>query len=157
MSFDFIAPKTSTLAVDGVEVTVQPFKVRRLPVVAPMVNRIMGGGLQAVKSAGEMIAAVQAQVSSGETAEDQAESLIGMAIGPVVLALIERDGDTVIELVAEATGMSADWVGDLYIDRLVALACEVIVVNVDFFSRALPGMQKAFAAVRSAKDAITTA
>ena len=127
---DFIAPLHWSATIDSVEVTISPLRVRQIPAaigfVTPLIDEI-------VLAPPEVLAVIE----SGKVDADQAGDVMAW-----LADLVRRHAENVFGIVALATGQTTDWVGDLYMDRLVAVLMGTIEVNADFFVRMLPGAKQ---------------
>lgn len=73
---------------------------------------------------------------------DVLPTLLANDPGPhTLVALLDQHSDAIAQCVAVAARMDRAAVDELLPDELLALAAACLEVNVDFFKRALPGMQ----------------
>lgn len=106
--FDVIDPAPTGAAFRGKTIEIKPLTVRQLPAFA-----------RAIKP----ISAVVEGFATG-----RAELNLGALVG-----VIADHGDSVVEAVSVATGLSADELGASTPDQLIELAIAVVKVNADFF------------------------
>lgn len=105
---DVIAPAATSATFNGREIQIKPLKVGQLPAFARAIKPL-GGAIEAI--------------ATGTAALDVA----------MLLGMIGDHGESVIEAVAVATGLSRDEINDATPDQLVELVVVVLKVNADFF------------------------
>jgi hypothetical protein len=119
---EFIVPRRELVVIDGRELTIEPLRVGELPRLIAIVEPLMDGVL---------------------ALPDETDVAL-------LLDLVTRQGDRVLDALAIAARVEREWVAALHADRLVALLGLVVEVNADFFRRAMPGMASVGARLRSA-------
>lgn len=111
---DFVTPASKVLTVDGTSVTFTPLTMGEIPPVVRLVEPFL------------------AELIYGADLMD----------APRLVATLGQHGEAVIQAVALAARQPLDWTQKRLPDRVCAMALCAIEVNADFFSRALPMLEK---------------
>lgn len=111
---EFVAPVSKVLTVDGTSVTFTPLTMGEIPPVVRLVEPFL------------------AELIYGADLMD----------APKMVAMMGQHGEAVIQAVALAARQPLDWTEKRLPDRVCAMAMCAIEVNADFFSKALPMLEK---------------
>lgn len=122
---DFIEPLRIMFTIDARDIEVSPIVVRELPALLRLAEPIMG----------ELMALPEAMLSRLEAGKPNLDDLNRL------MHLVVTQGDRVVDALALCSRQPADWVGGLLPDRAAQLLAVCIQVNLDFFSRAMPGLR----------------
>lgn len=123
-----LIPQAAVVLVGGVEIEIKPLTIGLIPKITRLVKGIP-------------LSLDSEVIGSGE----------------YWLGLIGEHGDSIIEVVAVASGQSKDAVSGLPIDDFVALAVKVVEVNADFFTRkVMPAASQALAGLTSLNSSSAT-
>ena len=136
VAIDWVQPIARTINIDGQQVEILPLRVGQLPLALRLVKPLLAD-LSAVPTG-----ALDAIMAGTAGPVEQGEVLVWL------VNAVATNGAAVIDLVALACKLDATVVGNLYADRLAALALLVVEVNADFFGRVAPALKGLAAGIK---------
>lgn len=141
-----LLPHSRTVSIQGTDFEVAPFRVKSVRAVLSGLVPFVAALDPATAADGDAIAGLGrlfAQYQSGQGPEN--------AAGLSLVGLLTSQMDDTISLVAALIGKSSEWVGELNLAELIALAEAAIDVNLDFFIQGvLPQAKTSLARVKQA-------
>lgn len=125
----FVEPKRIERVIDGRQLLIGPMEIGMLPKVLQLVEPCLAEIAQLFQEDVELLPRIQAGAMERQDWLD-------------LLGLVGSHGEPVLRAMAVLAKVEQPWVLQLLPDRAAVLLADLVLVNADFFERALPSLPR---------------